>query len=343
MMAPEKLKPEDIDSAMAVSAQHVRPTRHRAEEAAAGTRDFDRAPQQSDWLEDRQYEAEIPPYPEEDELRVEDDRIAAYGERSSPRRMLPVVAGGVALLVVAGLVWWMFRPEPAPVDEIPVVVAEPGDVKTRPEDEGGMEVPNQEITVYDQISSQPEAPEPEVVMPAPETPITPSAAPDATATLEAPAAGPEDQAQSEIDAVLAQLQAASAAREAVPQPVGAGEAPATVAAPGTAAETAPAAAGTEVAAAPAPEAAPQPTAPATGVRVQLAAFKSEDQARGAWSNFQQRFPNELSGLPLIIERADLGTKGIYYRVQTGPLASREAAAAMCDRLKVQGQTCIVAQ
>jgi cell division septation protein DedD len=342
MMATEKLKPEDIDSAMAVSAQHVRPARHREEEAAAPSAapDFERAPRQSDWLDDRQYEAEIPPYPEDDdELRADQEPIGGYGERTAPRRTLPVVAGGVALLVVAGLVWWMFRPEPAPVEEVPVVMAEPGDVKTRPEDEGGMEVPNRDITVYDVVSEQPATTETEVVMPGPETPITPSLTPDPMVDT-APAAGPEDRAQTEIDAVLAQLQAASAAREAVPAPVGTA---------GVAETPAPVTTDTQVATMPAttaveePAALPQPALTATGVKVQLAAFKSEDQARGAWSSFQQRFPDELSALPLIIEQADLGAKGIFYRVQAGPLASREAAAALCDRLKVQGQTCIVAQ
>jgi cell division septation protein DedD len=266
------------------------------------------------------------------------------------------VAGGVALLVIAGLVWWMFRPEPATVDEIPVVSAEPGEVKTRPADEGGMDVPNRDISVYEQIGSQP-SDEPEVVMPAPETPIAPAGTEVVTTE---PAAGPEedaaDRAQSEIDAVLAQLQASSAAADAIPQPVGEAPSTTTVAsqpaaqpvpeqpAGEQAATDQPSAEQPQVAALPADEpAAAQATPPATGVRIQLAAFKSEDQARGAWSGMQQRFPNELGGLPLIIEQADLGAKGVFYRVQTGPLASREAAVAMCDRLKVQGQTCIVAQ
>jgi cell division septation protein DedD len=351
MMAPEKLKPEDIDSAMAATAQHVRARRPEDEAAASSEpQAFGRSePQQTDWLEERTYEADIPPFPEETELRADDEPIgSSYDVRPAPRRTLPVVAGGVALLVIAGLVWWMFRPDTPTVEEIPVVAAEPGEVKTRPEEEGGMEVPNRDISVYEQIGSQPESSQPEVVMPAPETPIPPAGSEMVTTE---PAAGPDeaaDRAQSEIDAVLRQLEASAAASGAVPQP--APETQATGAAETTqpAAETAaqPAAEQPQVAAAPAAEPAAvtttQPSS-ASGVRIQLAAFKSEDQARGAWSGMQQRFPNELGGLPLIIEQADLGAKGIFYRVQTGPLASREVASAMCDRLKVQGQTCIVAQ
>lgn len=353
MMAPEKLKPEDIDSAMAATAQHARSRRHQEEEPAEGFEEapFERRePQQTDWLEDRQYESDIPPFPEESDLRADDERIGPYGERPAPRRALPVVAGGVALLIIAGLVWWMFRPETPTIEEVPVVAAEPGEIKTRPVEEGGMEVPNRDISVYEEIGGQPTR-EPEVVLPAPETPIPPAGTAVVTT---GPAVEPEDTAdrvQSEIDAVLRQLQ--ESAEAAGSQPSSAGGQAATTTTTTTAASQPSATQSTAAQSTATQSTAAQSggtqqqvaTAPAAGggVRIQLAAFKSEDQARGAWSSLQQRFPNELGGLPLIIEQADLGPKGIFYRVQTGPLASREVALAMCDRLKVQGQSCILAQ
>ena len=42
-----------------------------------------------------------------------------------------------------------------------------------------------------------------------------------------------------------------------------------------------------------------------------------------------------------VERADLGDKGIYYRLRLGPFASRDAAADYCLGLKDRGQDCIV--
>jgi hypothetical protein len=42
---------------------------------------------------------------------------------------------------------------------------------------------------------------------------------------------------------------------------------------------------------------------------------------------------------LTVERADLGSKGIYYRVQAGPLADRAHAAALCDALKNDSVPC----
>src|SRR5581483_10260251 len=214
MMAPEKLRPEDIDSAIAQATHGARPDRDEGRgERAPG---HERAPQQTDWLEDRDEEADIPDIPE-DELRVDEDQALSVSQ-PAPRRMLPVVAGGVGLLVVAALVWWMFRPSPSGTEQIPVVTAEPGEVKTKPAGEGGMQVQNQDLTVYGQIAGQPEPQGPQTVLPGPEAPMTqpapPPAAAEAAPAGSAPAptpaaAQPSAPAadQSEIDAVLAQMRA----------------------------------------------------------------------------------------------------------------------------------------
>jgi len=81
------------------------------------------------------------------------------------------------------------------------------------------------------------------------------------------------------------------------------------------------------------------TAPSNGgFAVQLASSTSENDARATLSRLQKQFPNELgSGA---VHRADLGSKGVYYRVQVGPL-SREAADKICTQLKAGGAECIL--
>ncbi|MBX6324048.1 MAG: hypothetical protein IRY94_19700, partial [Rhodospirillaceae bacterium] len=166
-MAPEKLRPEDIDSAIAQTTHGARPDRDADRDEPALGRE--RTPQQTDWLEERDEEADIPDIPDDD-LRIEEDEALSVSD-PAPRRMLPVVAGGVGLLVVAALVWWMFRPAPSAPDQIPVVAAEPGEVKTKPADEGGTQMQNQDLTVYGQIAGRPEPQEPQAVLPQPEAPI----------------------------------------------------------------------------------------------------------------------------------------------------------------------------
>jgi hypothetical protein len=74
-----------------------------------------------------------------------------------------------------------------------------------------------------------------------------------------------------------------------------------------------------------------------GSFAQVASSQSESDARATLTRLQKQFPNELGGGA--IHRADLGSKGIYYRVQVGPV-SREAADKICNQLKANGAQCI---
>lgn len=87
------------------------------------------------------------------------------------------------------------------------------------------------------------------------------------------------------------------------------------------------------------------TAPTSSVadnfHIQLAAVKSEAEANKAWKRILAKHTDVLGSLTVHIVRADLGTQGIYYRVQAGPFADKASAAAVCDQLKTAGQQCLV--
>jgi len=93
---------------------------------------------------------------------------------------------------------------------------------------------------------------------------------------------------------------------------------------------APVSTGTTAAAAP-PSAVPQ-----GGFVVQLASRRTEEQALATFSDFQSRFGGQLGSYQPLIQRADLGDRGIFYRVQVGPMAEREAANQLCSDLKSAG-------
>jgi hypothetical protein len=40
-------------------------------------------------------------------------------------------------------------------------------------------------------------------------------------------------------------------------------------------------------------------------------------------------------------RADLGAKGVFFRLRIGPFASSADAKSFCDGLKTRGQDCLV--
>jgi hypothetical protein len=75
---------------------------------------------------------------------------------------------------------------------------------------------------------------------------------------------------------------------------------------------------------------------------QLAALQSEAAVDQAWRRLSSRAPQLFADARLDTQRADLGQRGIYYRVRAGYFADRANASRFCDRIRQMGQDCIVA-
>ena len=93
--------------------------------------------------------------------------------------------------------------------------------------------------------------------------------------------------------------------------------------------------------APEPEREVAPAAPVGTHLLQLGAFRSEDAAASEWQRLNGRYSAILTGLNPDIERADLGERGVFFRLRGGPFPDETAATRTCDRLKAVGQGCIV--
>ncbi|HEY6994137.1 MAG TPA: SPOR domain-containing protein [Xanthobacteraceae bacterium] len=86
----------------------------------------------------------------------------------------------------------------------------------------------------------------------------------------------------------------------------------------------------------------RPAAPASGgFVVQLSSQRSESEALASFRSLQAKFPNELGGRQPIIRRADLGSKGVFYRTVVGPFASAHEASQFCASYKAAGGQCVV--
>jgi len=96
----------------------------------------------------------------------------------------------------------------------------------------------------------------------------------------------------------------------------------------------------QVASAPVPPTAP---AAASGYLVQLSAQTSAEAAESTFADLQQRYGPILGSLEPNIERADLGDRGIYYRVRVGPWGERAEAVQVCEALQAAGGDCYVTQ
>lgn len=90
---------------------------------------------------------------------------------------------------------------------------------------------------------------------------------------------------------------------------------------------------------------PQQTASATpgggAYSVQVTSQRSEAEAQTAYRALQAKYPGVLADRQVMIRRADLGEKGIYYRAQVGPFGSSDQASEFCGNLKAAGGQCVV--
>jgi cell division septation protein DedD len=86
----------------------------------------------------------------------------------------------------------------------------------------------------------------------------------------------------------------------------------------------------------APQAAAAPAAGGEQFVVQVAARQRQTDALAAFADMQQRYPGLLNSYRPFIQRADLGTKGIWYRLRVGPMNEKTTAANLCEKLKSAG-------
>ena len=262
-----------------------------------------------------------------------DDEILPMG--SAKRSLL--FGALIGLAAAAGAAWYIMGAstprQPAAPQEVPVIRADKSQVKVRPADPGGMPVPNQDKLVYNRIDQGAVKPEVEHLMPAP---VAPRELPKAEAKPAAPADALGD------GMVPLPKAAAPAAKAEPPAPAAAPLVP--VEKVGKAAKAESVAPKAAVSAAkPAPAAAAKAAPAANGAwEVQIAAVREERLAASEWSRAAKAVP-DLSAMNHRVVRADLGSKGVYWRLRVGSFADRGEAEALCTRLKAKGVGCVPAR
>jgi cell division septation protein DedD len=89
----------------------------------------------------------------------------------------------------------------------------------------------------------------------------------------------------------------------------------------------------------APEAAAPEAAAREALRVHLASFRKEANAKAEWQRLTELLPDILGGLAPNYVAVDLGDMGTFVRLLAGPLADRTAANRLCARLHAEDQYC----
>ncbi len=75
--------------------------------------------------------------------------------------------------------------------------------------------------------------------------------------------------------------------------------------------------------------------------VQLASVKSDQGARQEWGRLQKINPELFDDLALDVQRADLGDRGIFYRIRIGPFPNQATAQDMCAQIEAAKLGCLV--
>jgi tetratricopeptide (TPR) repeat protein len=105
---------------------------------------------------------------------------------------------------------------------------------------------------------------------------------------------------------------------------------------------------TQIAALQQPEAEPEPESETLqaqaepvleGWMVQLSSQRNEASAWSAWDQLSQRHSELLGGRDAAVVRAELGDRGVFYRLRVHRLDSRSEAERLCSRLKARGTNC----
>ncbi len=319
-----------------------------------------------------QYERGL--YEPSDQVRVFDGSEEDEDTEGS-RLPLLIVLALLVLAMFAGFVWLAYTQGVAlGRTQTPVLTAQAGPARVAPQNPGGAEQPFKGFKIYEQPAppddgvaqdAAPAAPLPQTM-----TPAAPVEAPQQVAKAEPVKPEPVKIEPAKVEpkpVPVAKVAAPPAAKpvpvakvtpppvaKPAPQIAAAAPAPATVKSepigPASAAPRALPTPATKLEATPAPKVAtlppiaatPKPAASGSAV-LQIGAYKSQADADAAWKTYAARHAALLAGYGPDVARADLGDKGVWYRLRVTGFASKDVASAVCDRLKADGGGCFPAQ
>lgn len=312
------------------------------------------------------------------ERPVRSDFARANAGRSGPsyalRRLMTV---GVLLAIVGGGLYAAFgHGHHRASGDIPTIKGL-ASYKERPAHPGGIDIPNQDMQVYQALSgSEAGKPQVEHLLPPPEAPHTTQVqAPSPTSSVNITdadtaepvrtidvsqaisnkpiAPGPVEQliepsSTPPITTTVMQSPKSTPAPVAKSQPA----VMAAISAPTVPAAIAPITVAPAPLSPPIPAPVPQAVAPVAASTtsevlptkgetvVQLASVKDEAIAKRDMNTLQTKYTRQLGAVHLRVVRADLGAKGIYYRIQSQPLSLNQANT-LCSALKQNNAGCII--
>ena len=245
-------------------------------------------------------------------------------------QILTVMVSIAAIASFGSVVWWAHNQDVKAGGRglEPLVVQAPTTpARIKPENAGGLVPPNQDKEVFNRIAPGAVPSQPEKLLPAPVTPRLPAGGLPAPA---APKSEPEvakapTPLQPNPPVTMASGTMTSGATAVPASPANVQQASTTAAA----SESGPSIASLIE----------NMSGPTGGWRVQIASVKNEDVAKSTWARLQSAHGDVLASLRMQPVRVDLGDRGVWYRVQAGPLDEKQAQS-VCSTLKSRKADCV---
>jgi hypothetical protein len=237
-------------------------------------------------------------------------------------QILTVMVSVAAIASFGSVVWWAHNQDVKAGGkglEPLVVQAPPTPSRVKPDNAGGLVPPNQDKEVFNRIAPGAVTTQPEKLLPTATNPKLPANG--------LPAPSPPKQPEGDAAKTPTPLQPAPA----TPPAAGATPAPpvqSTDVKPGTTE------AGPSIA-----SLIDNLSGPTGGWRVQVASVKTEELAKSTWARLQSAHGDMMANLRMQAVRVDLGDKGVFYRVQAGPLDEKQAHN-VCNTLKSRKTDCV---
>ncbi len=257
-----------------------------------------------------------------------------WGRRLLTGMVAVAAMGGFAMILVFS---YDKGKEKGAIVGTPIIKAQQGPTKIKPEKPGGMPIRDQDKDVYDRLDPNAFKEKVENLLPEPE-PAMPKPAPIKVAEI----------SKKDIARVVETKPAAGSSFVAPPPPIIAAPAKPVVKAPVTKPKIE-----KKMASLPKPvktikKSAKKVVAPITktpaiknGYKIQIASLRSEKAANAIWRKLQKNHPSLFGGLKSNVVRAVISGKGTFYRLQAGTLKGKSTAQTLCSQAKKRKIGCLI--
>lgn len=223
-----------------------------------------------------------------------------------------VLAGVTLLLGGVILVVYLLLKGPIENEEVVTIAPTQKPVKVRPENPGGMVIPDQDKVIYSRLTQDTIPAKVEKLFPdEEEKPVMPEVVPEVVAeTAEIPVFEEVEEVKViQAEPLLEKKEEVKFPEKVEPKKVEK----------------------------------PKAETPKGEWKVQLYSSTDKAKVEKQWQTISKKQKALVSDMPMQIVKADIAGKGTFYRLQVGAFETRQMAANLCAKLKKQKQDCIPAK